>query len=461
MHRGESYIKSLKGKKVLVVGMGKSGKAAAYALLEVGASVSIQDAKESAGLDKELRQLIERKEVRSYLGSVPSDMSEFDLLVMSPGVPTKLDFIIKAAEAGVEIVGELELAYRLGEGKFVAITGTNGKTTTTTLVGEIFENSGRKTAVVGNIGNPVVKESIRTTEDNWLITEVSSFQLETTKDFRPVISAILNLEPDHLNRHGSYEAYCEAKARISMNQNEDDYLVVNADDEDVLAFTENSKAKRISFSRKKSLTPGACLDGNRIIVNDAEGREHYICRNDELRIVGDHNVENVLAAALICVLAGIDDEIIAGTIKNFPGVEHRVEFCGEVDGVQYYNDSKGTNVSASVTAIKALKNDIVLIAGGDAKGQDFSEFTTYFKDHVSALVLLGRDAGLIEESARQIGFDNIYRCSDMAECVNTAAEVAGPGAKVLLSPACASWDMYDNFEQRGEHFKQCVADLLR
>lgn len=461
MERGDSYIESLKGKSVLVIGMGKSGRAAVCALKHSGADISIQDSKKPDDADDELKKIAGDPGITSYLGEVPADMTAFDMIVMSPGVPTGLDFVKKAADAGVEIIGELELAYRIGRAKFVGITGTNGKTTTTTLVGEIFKKSGRKSAVVGNIGNPVVSESMGSTEDDWLITEISSFQLETIKDFRPVISSILNLTPDHLNRHGSFEAYGRAKARIFENQEEGDCLVINADDKNALNLSEGAKARLIPFSRRTKCEPGAYLDGKRIIVKDLEGNNHYICDADELRIIGDHNIENALAAAAICVAAGIEDEVISEAIREFPGVEHRVEYCGSADGVDYYNDSKGTNVSAAAIAMEALKSNIVLIAGGDAKGQDFGEFAERLDGRVDCLILLGRDAGLIEDSARQHGFGNIYRCKNMEECVRKAAEVAEPGSKVLLSPACASWDMYDNFEQRGDHFKQCVRDLLR
>ena len=461
MKRGNEYRESLKGKKVLVVGLGKSGKAAARALNESGAVVSVQDSKTADGLDTQFLQYMQNEGIASYLGSVPEDMTAFDMLVLSPGVPPALDFICRARDAGIEISGELELAYRLGEGNFIAITGTNGKTTTTTLVGEIFKASGRKTAVAGNIGDPVVAEAAGSTADDWLVTEVSSFQLETVSDFRPVVSAILNLTPDHLNRHGTMEEYGNAKARIAENQTESDFLVINMDDELAFALAAKTAAAVIPFSRKAVPDKGAFLDDTKIIVRDLEGNDHFICDRSDLRIIGDHNVENVLAAAAIAFFAGIDTEIISSVIKEFPGVEHRIEFCGRVDEVDYYNDSKGTNVDAAVIAIKALKDGIILIAGGDGKSQEFDELAAHFDGAVEALVLLGRDAHIIEEAARKHGFTNIYNCKDMPECVRTAAGLARPGEKVLLSPACASWDMYANFEQRGKHFKQCIKEMLR
>ena len=459
--RGNEYKETLKGKNVLVVGLGKSGKAAARALNNAGAKVTVQDSATADKLDTQFLQYMKNEGIQSFLGSIPEDMTAYDMLVLSPGVPPSQKHIETAREAGIEIIGELELAYRLGEGNFIAITGTNGKTTTTTLVGEIFKASGRNTAVAGNIGSPVVTEAVDSTEDDWLVTEVSSFQLETAICFRPVVSAILNLTPDHLNRHGTMEAYGAAKARVAANQTEEDYMIVNLDDEKALALSKDTKAKVVPFSRKQKLEFGAYLDGSKIIVKDVDGTEHFICYRKDLKIIGDHNVENVLAAAAIAYFAGIDVEVISSSIKEFPGVEHRIEYCGSVDGVEYYNDSKGTNVDAAVIAIKALGEGIILIAGGDGKSQDFVPLAEHFSGAVDALVLLGRDAPVIEEAARKTGFTNIYNCKDMPECVRKSAEIARPGEKVLLSPACASWDMYANFEQRGKHFKQCVKELLK
>ena len=399
------------------------------------------------------------KNITAYLGCLPEDMTSFDMLVLSPGVPADKDFVREAAAGGAEIIGELELAYRLTPARFIGITGTNGKTTTTTLTGEIFRASGRKTAVVGNIGEPVVTEAENAGEDEWLVTEVSSFQLETTHDFEPVVSAILNLTPDHLNRHGTMEAYGNAKARVAVNQTENEYLVVNYDDKGVLKLAEQSHATVIPFSRKEALVFGAMLSGSRIIIRDLNGEEHDICDVSELKIIGDHNVENVLAAAAISYWAGIDPAAIGDAVRAFAGVEHRIEFCGNHNGIDYYNDSKGTNVDAAVIAIKAIKNNIILIAGGDGKSQDFTDLAAHLNGAVTSLVLLGRDAYQIEEAARKAGFTNIYNCSDMMDCVRTATEIAKSGDTVLLSPACASWDMYPSFEVRGRHFKQCVKEL--
>ena len=444
---------------ILVVGMGRSGKAAIKALSGTGARLYAQDSQDASNMDEDFLEFLAEGHVKTFFGTLPDDMGMFDMLVLSPGVPPQLGFIQEAEQKGAEIIGELELAYRMTDAHFAAITGTNGKTTTTTLVGEIFKAAGRKTSVVGNIGNPVVTEAVNADRDAWMVTEVSSFQLETTKDFRPEVSAILNLTPDHLNRHKTMKAYGDAKARVAVNQSPDQYLIINHDDSAVIELAKQSKATIVPFSRKEALSAGAYLDGDEIVIRDFDGSLHDICSRNDLRIIGDHNVENVLAAAALCYFAGIDEKVIGDAVKAFPGVEHRIEFCGSSDGVDYYNDSKGTNVDAAVIALKALRNNIILIAGGDGKAQDFTDLAEHLSGAVKALVLLGRDGPLIEEAARRAGFEEIYSCGSMEECVRRASEIAQSGDKVLLSPACASWDMYPNYEVRGRHFKQCVKDI--
>ncbi len=455
----KAFRDGLKDRKVLVVGMGKSGKAAVSVLTDCGACVSAQDSKDASGMDADFLSFLRDRNVTEYFGCVPEDMSQFDMLVLSPGVPPQLDFIQAAAASGAEIIGELELAYRITPARFAAITGTNGKTTTTTLTGEIFKAAGRDTYVVGNIGNPVVTEAENADKDAWMVTECSSFQLETTTEFRPVVSAILNLTPDHLNRHKTMKAYGDAKARVAVNQTPDEYLVVNYDDKAVMELAKQSHATIVPFSRHEVLDAGAYLDGTEIVIKDFDGKVYRICDRSDLRIIGNHNVENVLAAAAVAFYAGIDTETISRAVLAFPGVEHRIEFCGTKDGVDYYNDSKGTNVDAAVIALRALENNIILIAGGDGKSQDFTDLAAHLDGAVTALVLLGRDAPIIEEAARRAGFTEIYNCKTMEECVRKASDIARSGDKVLLSPACASWDMYPNYEVRGRHFKECVKDI--
>lgn len=452
---------SVQGKKILVVGMGKSGKAAVSELHNLGAEVYAQDMNPVASVDPQFVKYLERENISTFFGCNPDDMKAFDLVVISPGVSPNLPFLEEARSAGIEVIGELEMAYRLSKGNYVAITGTNGKTTTTTLVGEIFEKAQRKTAVVGNIGVAVISKAVEAGEDEWMITEASSFQLETVKEFHAKVSAILNLTPDHLNRHKTMKAYGEAKAQVFRNQTEEDYLVINYDDKVCYALSETCKAKVIPFSRKEELEIGAYLVDDQMVIRDEKGIVHPICSIHDLKIIGDHNVENALAAAAISYFAGIDVNVIETVLKEFPGVEHRIEYCGVVDGVKFYNDSKGTNVDAAIIALKALKENIILIAGGDGKAQDFTELAENLKGRVKTLVLLGRDANQIEDCAKKAGYTEIYNEKDMNDCVKRAVSLAEEGDKVLLSPACASWDMYDNYEQRGVHFKTCVQQLLR
>lgn len=455
-------LKNIAGKHVLVVGMGKSGVAAAQAMIKLGAEVSIQDSKPAEQIDGQMLHFLNNMangHLGMYLGQMPADMSEFDMMIISPGVDPELPFVQEAEEEGVEIIGELEIAYRIGRGHFVAITGTNGKTTTTALTGEIFKNSGRTSHVVGNIGVAVISKSLDADEDDWLVTETSSFQLQTTRYFKPIVSAILNLTPDHLNRHHTMEGYGEAKAKIFANQNESDYCVINYDDKVCYALAKDCKAKVVPFSRREELEFGAFVKEDSLVLKNEEGELITFCHKDELKIIGGHNVENALAAAAVAYFSGISPEVISKTLKAFGGVEHRIEFAGEIEGVKYYNDSKGTNVDATVTALKAIRENVILIAGGDAKGQEFEPLIEEFDGVVKHMILMGRDSKLIAAAAEKKGFCDYSFVKDMNEAVEKAGQMAVAGDAVLLSPACASWDMYKNFEQRGDHFKDCVARL--
>ncbi|MDD4565964.1 MAG: UDP-N-acetylmuramoyl-L-alanine--D-glutamate ligase [Eubacteriales bacterium] len=452
-------MNQLENKRVLVVGMGKSGIAATQALLKLGAIVSVYDRKEESEIDTQLIQFLRNKNATCYFDKEPNNTGELDMVVISPGVPLNTGFVRKAQDAGAEVIGEAEIAYRIGQGKYIAITGTNGKTTTTTLVGEMFKNSGRKTYVVGNVGVAVISKALHTTESDWLVTEISSFQLETTSRFKPEVSALLNITPDHMDRHKTMEKYAEAKAMIYKNQDESQYFIVNYDDEESWKLAKYCKAKVIPFSRKADLDLGCfVLDGD-IVIRDEMGKYINICKADELKIPGSHNLENALASTAISYFAGISPEVIAKTLRSFEGVEHRLEFVGEVDGVRFVNDSKGTNPDASIKAIDAIKGDIILIAGGYDKGSDYEEFINSFQGKVKHMILLGKTAPKIKETAERMGFTNttIVRC--MEESVKISHKMASPGNTVLLSPACASWDMYTCFEQRGDHYKNCVKDL--
>lgn len=453
---------NMKNKKVLVVGMGKSGIAATQAMLRLGAKVFVQDSKHVIDIEPQLVKFLISRDVKCYFAENPSCLDEIDLMILSPGVSLDVDFVKEAVAKGVEVVGELEIAYRVGNGNYVAITGTNGKTTTTTLVGEIFKNAKKRTYVVGNIGVAVISMAVSAELDSWFITETSSFQLETIKDFKPKVSAMLNLSPDHLNRHHTMENYAATKARIFENQDESGYYIANYDDPASFELSKGcKKAKVVPFSRKVELPYGVFVaDGNIVIINDM-GELIVLCRVNELKIPGSHNLENALAATAISYFAGIDPTDISHTLRNFQGVEHRLEYCGQVDGIKFVNDSKGTNPDASIKAIEAMEKGIILIAGGYDKGSDFTEFIETFKGRVKYMVLLGKTASKIKEQAEAIGFTDIIMAKNMDECVAEAFKRAVYGDTVLLSPACASWDMYDCFEQRGEHFKKCVHRLKK
>jgi len=447
-------------KHVLVVGMGMSGKAAAEALRKAGCAVDTYDKKENPDDPVVARD----------------GKAVYDQLVVSPGVPLNLPFIEAAAEAGSEIIGELELAYRMGNGTYYAITGTNGKTTTTTLTGEIFKAAGRPTEVVGNIGVSVISKSVGCADDTCLVTECSSFQLDTTVSFRPHIAALLNLSPDHLDRHGTAENYYQAKLKIAKNQQPDDFFVYNADDPETVSHVRSfpTKAHPVPFSRKKELPYGVFVRDGVIVcrtmpcagsANEAgfdEFCEVPVCRADEVFIPGNHNLENALAATAVAFFAGISPETIAETLRTFRGVEHRLEYAGSIGKIRFVNDSKGTNPDAAIKALEATNGDIYLIAGGYDKGSSYDEFIDAFGGKVRGLYLLGQTKEKVRDAAEAKGFTAITMCEDMKECVERAyadAKAAGKAATVLLSPACASWGMYGHFEERGEDFKNCAKAL--
>lgn len=449
----------MKNIRVLVVGLGKSGIAAAETLLSLGAKVSVYDKKEEDQIESQLVQFFMNKKVDCYFGKAPANIGKFDLLVVSPGVPLDVELIKDAKEAGIEIIGEIELAWRIGKGNYVAITGTNGKTTTTVLTGEIFKAAGRRTEVVGNVGVAVAKKALQASDDTWLVTEISSFQLETTKEFHPHISALLNITPDHMDRHHTMENYARTKSLIFQNQVETDYFVVNRDDAASWKLIDGCKAKIVPFSRKIPLDFGCFVQDGEIVIKDSDGLLKQICSASALGIPGAHNLENALAAVAMSYFAGIEVPVIAKALREFGGVAHRLEFSGEVNGVRFVNDSKGTNPDASIKAIEAIDGPIILIAGGYDKNSSYEDLLEAAKGKVKAFVLLGKTAPKIRKTAEEMGFTNIYMAKDMEECVRVGFRLASPGDTVLLSPACASWDMYTCFEQRGEHFKSCVEIL--
>ena len=448
-------MKAQEKQKILVIGAGLSGLAAARAMKKRGHIVFIQDRRTIDALGGKASQELAHICEACYFGVNPPEDSRFDMLILSPGVSPELPLVKEKKEEGAEITGELELAYRLSKGRFIAITGTNGKTTTTSLVGRIFETAGEKTHVTGNIGLPVISCVEEAGEDDVFVTEVSSFQLETARTFHPAISAILNLTPDHLDRHHTFEEYGRVKAKIFENQGPGDFLIINKDDPRCYRLADTCPCRKVPFSRKEQLPFGAFVDRGWIVIRDEEKRVELV-RTEDLRIIGDHNVENALAASAIAYFFGIDPLAIRQALKSFPGVSHRIEYCGEIAGVKYYNDSKGTNVDATITALKAIRQNILLIAGGDAKGQDFRSLAEALPGRVKTLILMGRDGHLIAEAAKKAGFSDYIYCKDMRESVSQACAMADQGDTVLLSPACASWDMYKNYEERGDDFKACV-----
>ncbi len=448
------------GKKVLVCGMAKSGIAAARLLKELGAQVTLQDMKKREELPAEAFAL-EREGVTLYTGKNPDEIAcEQESIILSPGIPCDLPFITAAEAAGVPVISEVELAYGLTPCPITAITGTNGKTTTTTLAGEIMKAVYPQTAVVGNIGVSYSGEVSRLTEKDWVVAEISSFQMEKAKEFHPHISAVLNITPDHLNRHKTMDVYIAMKERVFAKQTAEDFCILNYSDAVCRKMADKTKAKVFFFSSAEKLTEGIYLDGENIEVRWGDIQETLIHVND-LQILGVHNYENVMAAAAAGICANVPLDTIRGVLRAFAGVEHRIEYVATVDDVDYYNDSKGTNVDASIRAVLAMKKPIVLIGGGYDKGVSFDEWTKLFPGRVKHLVLIGVTAPLVRASAEKFGFTAISECETFREAVDLCREKAEPGDCVLLSPACASWGMFDNYEQRGDLFKEQVRGYLK
>ena len=448
------------GKKALVCGMARSGIAAAKLLNRLGARVTLQDMKKREEISADVLAL-EGQGIVLYTGANPDEIAcAQDLIVLSPGIPCDLPFIAAAENAGIEVISEVELAYRLTPCPITAITGTNGKTTTTTLTGEIMKTAYSGTAVVGNIGVPYSEEVERLTEKDWVVAEISSFQMEKAKEFHPHISAVLNITPDHLNRHKTMDVYIAMKERVFAKQTAEDFCILNHGDETCRKMADKTAAKVFFFDSSETLAEGIYLDGDAIEVRWGAINETLI-HVDELQILGVHNYENVMAAAAMGICAGIALDTIRTVLKGFAGVAHRIEYVATVDGVDYYNDSKGTNVDASIRAVLAMKKPIVLIGGGYDKGSSFDEWTKLFPGRVKHLVLIGVTAPKVRASAEKFGFTAISDCETFAEAVDLCREKAEDGDCVLLSPACASWGVFDNYEQRGDMFKEQVRGYLK
>jgi len=451
---------NFEGKKVLVCGMARSGVSAAQCLYELGARVTISDSKAEEKLAEALQPL-EGMDIRRCLGdqAQPADLESYDLAVTSPGIPMQAPILRAVQAAGVPLIGELELGAQVSRAPLYAVTGTNGKTTTTTLIGEIFRNLGKTTYVVGNIGYPFTACALQCGEEDVAVAEVSSFQLETISTFHPHIAVMCNITEDHLNRHGTMEEYIRVKERIFENMGQGDYAVLNLDDPIVRGMAERIPCAPAFFSRRQEVETGAYLEGEEVVFS-LNGHKKRVLRADEIRIPGEHNLENALAATALAMLAGVPAPVVRHTLKTFPGVEHRIETVRTVEGVTYINDSKGTNVDASIRAVRAMKVPTVLLAGGYDKHTDFLPLAReILASKIHTVVVLGDTAEQIERALRAVGFESILHAKTFEEAVLLARSCAREGENVLLSPACASFDMFQDYEERGRVFKEIVSRL--
>ena len=451
----------LKNRKVLVFGSGKSGIAAAMLLEKKGAKPVIYDGNDRLN-EEDIRSNLKNKgcidaaDVKIVLGEFPDELyDEIDMAVLSPGIPCDLPVVEKIREKKTEIIGEIELAYMTGKGKVLAITGTNGKTTSTTLLGEIMKAACKEVYVVGNIGNPYTEVSYMQTENAVTVAEISSFQLETIKSFHPYASAITNITPDHLNRHHTMEEYIRVKERIAENQTPDEICVLNYEDEVLREFGKTLKCRPVYFSSARPVENGMYYKDGAIYIAEDNKAELFV-RTDELHLLGLHNFENIMTAALMALFEGVDIDTVRNVTKAFKGVAHRIEFVCEKDGVRYYNDSKGTNPDAAIKGIQAMNRPTLLIGGGYDKQSTYEEWINSFDNKVKKLVLIGQTKDKIADAAEKCGFprEDIVKCEDLAEAVAFCKKEAKSGEAVLLSPACASWGQFDNYEQRGDMFKK-------
>lgn len=446
---------SVKNKRILVLGLGVSGVSTAKTLDSLGASVVISDSKDIDELQK-YTELLKGLKIGFCLGNNNFLCGEFDLIVKSPGIPLDIPILETAKMNGIEIITDIELLYRLFPNKIVGITGTNGKTTTTCLTGHILEKCGVETHIMGNVGVGALWEATsRKDDDDVFVLEASSFQLESTLKFKPKISAILNLSPDHLAWHGGYEQYKLAKQKIMLNQDESDVSVLNFDDLEVRKLGVNVKSKVLYFSRLELLNDGVCLNGENIVYVENGNMKNIVSVN-ELKILGNHNIENAMAAIAIACALNLDIEQIKSALKEFNAVEHRLEYVDTINGVEYYNDSKGTNPDSSIKALEAIQKPIILIAGGYDKGSEFDEYIEAFDNKVKHLFIMGQTAELIVKTVQKYEFENYTVVSDLEEAMTKISNIVKSGDTVLLSPACASWGMYNNYEERGTHFKELV-----
>lgn len=452
----------LEGQMCLVVGSGISGIGAVTLLEHFGADIILYDSNDKLTKEELESRLPEGSRAVCYAGELPDEAEQkIEAVVLSPGVPTDIPLVNRLRDRGVQILGEIELGYLAERGKLAAITGTNGKTTTTTLVGEIMKAhlGSERTFVVGNIGNPYTLEVLKTTENTVTVGEISSFQLETVHTFHPSVSAILNVTPDHLNRHHTMEAYVEAKEAIASGQTKEDICVLNFDNEYTRDFSARCPATPVFFSSSQELAEGYFLRDDKIVKRASGQETELLDIHRDMNLVGMCNVENVMAAIAIAEGMQVPMETILSVVKQFHAVEHRIEFVATKGGVDYYNDSKGTNPDAAIQGIKAMSKPTILIGGGYDKQSEYDEWIESFDGRVKCLVLIGQTREKIAECARTHGFERIRFADSFDECLHLCTELAQSGDAVLLSPACASWGMFPNYEVRGQLFKEYVHGL--
>ncbi len=446
-------------KTVLVFGTGLSGISAVGFLENITDKIIVYDTNASLDIETIREKLTDSFTGEIVLGELKEEyLDTVSLAVLSPGVPTDLPVVNRIREKKIPVWGEVELAYYKAKGQIAAITGTNGKTTTTSLVGDIMKAYFEEVFVVGNIGIPYTDIACKTSEASVTVIEMSSFQLETIVDFRPQVSAILNITPDHLNRHHTMENYIAAKLNIAKNQGADDVCILNYEDEVLREAGKGLKTNVLYFSSLRKLEKGIYLEGDNIIYSDGNNTE-TIVDVTQMNIFGRHNYENTMAAIGIALSLKVPVEVINKAVRNFVAVEHRIEFVTTKNGVKYYNDSKGTNPDASIKAIESMPAPTCLIAGGYDKGSEYDEWLEAFKGKIKALVLIGQTKDKIAEAARKHGFHDIYMANSLQEAVEICHRLSQEGDCVLLSPACASWDMFPNYEERGRLFKEYVRNL--
>jgi len=455
----------LNGKRVLVVGLGKSGVASALFLKKHGARVSVSDTKSGDELRNEIPTLLDHGITVETGGHGERTFRGQDLIVVSPGVPVDAPPLVQARSLGESVIGEIELAAQFLPGPIVAITGSNGKTTTTTLAGEIMTAGGLSTLVGGNIGTPAISFAECARPETVIVLEVSSFQLETIQTFRPKIAVVLNVTPDHLDRHRTFEIYVDAKARIFENQQASDFAVLNADDPTCVAMAGRTKAQVFWFSRQKEVQQGAWVrDGNIVFRgpgSKSETSQKEILQVSEISLKGAHNLENVLAAVCAGALMGCAPDKIRQAVHDFKAVEHRLEFVATINGVGYYNDSKATNVDATIKALESFPANIHLILGGKDKGSDYSVLNDLLRQRVKRVYTIGAAAAKIESQiiSQKNGGPELLHAETLENAVRKAHSLAQPGDVVLLAPACASFDQFKNYEHRGQVFKEIVLSL--